>query len=138
MKRFIILLLTLAFSYSGFAFSEPLNNPPGPASDTLLISSGDTTEYEILIIETGYENWMLTNAKPKWFYTNDYYRNKNQFYVIYWNNRVIETMHKPPFEEMIDYNPTIDFGLDVNYKLYWYFKFIEYKYKVDLYNSGRD
>lgn len=127
---FIILLsFTTIIGFSSTITFLPITHPN---PDTLSIAKIDTIGYEILIIETGYENWMLTNAKPKWFYTNDYYRNKNQFYVINWNNRVLETMHSMPFEETIEYNPNIDYGLDVNYQLYWYFKFIESKYNVNL------
>jgi len=107
-------------------------------ADSIVIAPGDTSAYEILIIETGYESWMATNAKPRWFYSNDYYRNKNLFYVVDWNNRVLETMHQPPFEDRIDYMPNIDYGLEVNYQLYWYFKFIEHKYSIKFSGSGRD
>jgi len=138
MLRVLFITLLSIITLTGFSSTKTSVPISHPNSDTLIIAQGDTTEYEILIIETGYENWMATNAKPKWFYTNEYYMNKNQFYVVNWNNRVIETMHKPPYEEMIDYNPTIDYGLDVNYQLFWYFKFIEYKYNINLRGSGRD
>jgi hypothetical protein len=127
---FIIAILSLT-ALSGYG----LNNSPTPffaTPDTITISSGDSTEYEITIIEMGFETWMLTNAKPRWYYSNDYYQNKNQFLVVDWNNRVISTMHQPPYEFQIDYDPNIDYGLEVNYQLYWYFKFMEHKYNINL------
>ena len=132
MLRVLFILLLSLFAITGFSLVKSPAPISHPNPDTLNISKGDTTEYEILVIETGYENWMTTNAKPKWYYTNEYYRNKNQFYVINWNNRVNETMHAPPYEETIEYNPNIDYGIDVNYQLYWYFKFMEHKYGIKL------
>jgi hypothetical protein len=137
MFRFVMIILFFAFAASNTAAEKTLHSSL-PFPDTLSIQESDTTEYEILIIETGYENWMATNARPKWYYSNEYYRNKNRFFVIDWNNRVLETMHTPPFEDRIEYNPHIDYGLDVNYKLYWYFKFMEHKYGINLRGSGKD
>ncbi len=115
----------------------PFNNLQ-QSPDSLNIIQADSLEYDIIIIETGYDNWILTNAQPKWYYTNEYYRQKNQFYVIDWNSRVIQSMGRPPFEEQIFYNPNTDYGLEVNYKLYWYFKFMEHKYGIRLSGGGKD
>jgi hypothetical protein len=75
---------------------------------------------------------MLTNGKPASFYSREYYRNKNVFYASAWNSKVTErtryNSRNYPFEEPIDYNPTIDYGLEVDYKLFWYFKYIENVY----------
>lgn len=138
MYKIIISIAALLVTLNVFGLqNQPFQSQEQP-SDTLLIPGGDSTEYDIIIIEVGYENWLITNAQPKWYYSNEYYRNKNQFYVIDWNNRVIESMGRPPFEEQIFYNPNIDYGLDVNYKLYWYFKFMEHKYDVKLRGGGKD
>ena len=136
MKVQLILISLITISCHGI--NNTNTTEPFPTSDTLTINSGDSTEYEIMIIEIGFDSWMVTNAKPKWFYTNDYYRNKNQFYVIDWNTRVIESMHAPPFDDQIDYDSNINYGLDVNYKLYWYFKFMQHKYGINLRGIRKD
>ena len=138
MKTLIITIIFGVAAISSFASSSKSPNRLLLQSDTLTIQQGDTTEYEILIVESGFESWMVTNAKPRWYYTNDYYRNKNQFYIIDWNNRVLSSMHALPFENRINYDPNIDYGLEVNYQLYWYFKFIENKYGIHLRGSGKD
>ncbi len=135
MKAFIISIIFCIAAISFFVSNSNAANAILPQTYTLTIQQGDTTEYEILIIETGFESWIATNAKPRWYYTNDYYHNKNQFYVIDWNNRVLSSMHTSPFEYRIDYDPNIDYGLEVNYQLYWYFKFIENKYGIRLRGS---
>ncbi|MCF8367221.1 MAG: DUF6146 family protein [Bacteroidales bacterium] len=138
MYKTIISIISIFITLNLFGFQNHPSLSENQSSDTLQISTNDSTGYDIIIIETGYENWMATNAKPKWFYTNEYYRNKNQFYVLCWNNRVLETMHSNPFEETIDFDPNIDYGLDVNYQLYWYFKFMESKYSINLSIPGKD
>ena len=37
------------------------------------------------------------------------------------------------YETYIDYNSNTDYGLDLNYKLYYYFKYFEETNKVKLY-----
>ena len=38
------------------------------------------------------------------------------------------------YENEINYDSNTDYGLDVNYKLYNYFKFVEHKYKQVFFN----
>lgn len=88
-------------------------------------------EYEIIIIDSGFESYLASIAKPANFYSQSYYETKNRFYVSEWNNRVRNPLryNSNIYENIIDYEFNIDYGLDVNYKLYNYFKFVEYKYK---------
>jgi hypothetical protein len=106
--------------------------------DTVCIEQVDTTEYEIIIMEPGFESWLIGNAFPKWYYTNNYYRNKNHFFVADWNNRAIQSMHELPFEQQIFYDPSVDYGLEINYKLYWFFKYMEHKYDIKFRGVGKD
>lgn len=88
-------------------------------------------EYEIIIIDPGFETYLNTIAKPANFYSQSYYETKNKFYVTEWNIRARNPLrfNSSIYENEIDYDFNIDYGLDVNYKLYNYFKFVEYKYK---------
>ena len=64
------------------------------------------------------------------FYSENYLENKNRYYVNIWNNRAKNPSNYNPniYENIIDYDFNIHYGLEVNYKLYNYFKFVEYKY----------
>lgn len=33
----------------------------------------------------------------------------------------------------IDYRPGVDYGIDVNHKLYWYFSYIKSEYRIYLF-----
>jgi len=93
--------------------------------------ANEELEYEIIIIDNGFDIYLQTIAKPANFYSQDYYEIKNYRYVVEWNIRAEQPMryNSNIYENRIDYKSTIDYGLDVNYKLYNYFKFVEYKYK---------
>ena len=96
--------------------------------DTIRIAN-DELEYEIIIIENGFDSWLVTQ-KPMEYYSLPVLENKNYRYVIEWNNRVRQPDRYNPnlYQQTIDYDPNIHYGKEVNYKLYMYFKFFEQKY----------
>ena len=90
----------------------------------------DTIEYELIIFDPGFESWFLSNRKPEWYYSQDYLETWNYQYVVAWNikvrDRIYQLTHPDnPFELEIDYSPHLDYGLDLNYRLYHYFRYIE-------------
>lgn len=95
-----------------------------------VVIANDTLEYEIIIIDLGFKLYLNTIAKPANYYSQKYYETKNQFYVTRWNIRAQNPLRYDDsiYENVIDYDFNTDYGLDVNYKLYNYFKFVEYKY----------
>ena len=72
------------------------------------------------------------------YYSENYYKNKNQVYVTEWNIRHSQPFRYDPdfYAVRIDYNPNMKYGIKLEYKLYNFFEFIKWKYKVDL-NFGR-
>ncbi len=97
--------------------------------DTIKIAN-DELEYEIIIIEIGFDSWLVTQ-KPMSYYSNSTLAFKNYRYVIEWNQRVTQpSLYNPNlYEQLIDYDLNIDYGMEVNYKLYQYFQFFQQKYK---------
>jgi len=93
--------------------------------------ANDSLEYEIIIMDIGFETYLNTIAKPMNFYSQEYYESKNSFYVTEWNIRARNPLRyrSDIYENEIDYDFNVDYGLEVNYKLYNYFKFVEYKYR---------
>ena len=93
--------------------------------------ANDSLEYEIIIMDIGFDSYLHTIAKPMNFYSQEYYENKNRFYVTEWNIRARNPLRyrSDIYENQIDYDFNVDYGLEVNYKLYNYFKFVEFKYK---------
>ncbi len=102
-------------------------------SDTVKIAS-DKTEYEIIIIEPGFNYWLQSIARPEGYYSQSYLENRNNLYVIQWNQRVLHPMRFDTnlYEMQIDYSPNIDYGYEVNYKLFNYFIYFQRKYNQRL------
>ena len=100
--------------------------------EEVVVIANDSLEYEIIVIDQGFTTYLLSVAKPRWYYSEEYYKIKNSFYVTEWNIRVREPFRHSAtiYEQQIEYDANIDYGLEVNYMLYNYFKFVEYKYKV--------
>lgn len=124
---FLILLLITSCKSITKTTSKNKNTLPEGA----VLIANDSLEYEILIIDIGFETYLHSIAKPANFYSQSYYESKNKFYVTEWNIRAQNSLryNSAIYENVIDYDFNIDYGLDVNYKLYNYFKFVEYKYK---------
>lgn len=99
-----------------------------PASDQ--ITPADSLEHDLIIMDPGFDSWFVTNRKPDWFYDNQSLQIKNYRYVVAWNERVINRLFQirnpgNPFFQMIDYRPNIIYPLEVNWRLYHYFLYIE-------------
>ena len=101
--------------------------------DTITISS-DKTEYEIIIIEPGFYTWLNSIAKPEGYYSQNFLENRNYLMVLEWNQRVLQPKRYNPnlYELQIDYSQNIDYGYEVNYKLYNYFIYFQRKYNQRL------
>lgn len=100
--------------------------------DTIRIEN-EALEYKIIIVEIGFDPWLRVQ-KPMTYYTAGYLRNRNLFYVNEWNRRVYlpGVYSSQIYSQLIDYDPGTDYGLEVNYMLFMYFKFIQKKYKQKL------
>tara|TARA_R110002049_G_scaffold38978_2_gene120346 strand:+ start:4869 stop:5306 length:438 start_codon:yes stop_codon:yes gene_type:complete len=138
MKTFIYIVLISVFLFNcntskstASKKDERLENIK--ESDTVKIANEDL-EYEIIIIEPGFNFWLASTARPEGFYSQQYMENKNYQYVVEWNQRVLQPQRYNPnlYELRIDYSPNIDYGYEVNYKLYNYFIYFQLHYKQRL------
>ena len=104
-----------------------------------VVIANDSLAYEITIIDIGFNLYLNTIAKPVGFYSQSYLENRNIFYVTEWNNRVRNPTqyNRNIYENTIDYQSNIDYGYEVNYKLFNYFEFAQQKYNINLGVSGK-
>jgi hypothetical protein len=102
-------------------------------ADTVRIADAES-KYEIIIIDPGFYNWLVSIAKPEGYYSQTFLENRNAIYVQNWNNRVLNPREFDPnlYELPIDYDPSVDYGYEVNYKLYNYFIYFQRKYRQRL------
>ncbi len=102
-------------------------------SDTVKIEN-DSLEYQIIIIEPGFNAWLASTARPEGYYSQNYLENRNIILVNEWNNRAAQPLRYNPnlYEMQIDYRSGIDYGYEVNYKLYNYFIYFQLTYNQKL------
>ena len=133
MRTFIYFLVALGINY-GCASTQTDKkmvgeNPTATENDTVRIAN-DSLEYEILIIEPGFNTFLNSIARPEGYYSQNYLENKNKFLVIEYNQRVNQPFQYNPelYPLQINYDGNVDYGYDVNYKLYNYFVFFSRTY----------
>jgi hypothetical protein len=130
---FLILCVIIACGTSKPNVSNP-EKPKTATNDTIKIVN-EELEYEVIIIEPGFDSWLQSTALPRGYYTQNYLENKNNFYVLEWNNRVRQPQIYPPnlYEMSIDYQSTINYGYEVNYMIYNYMIYFQNKYNQRLF-----
>lgn len=102
-------------------------------NDTVRIAN-DSLEYEVIIIDNGFNTWLASRAYPRNYHSLSYLEQKNYLYVTEWNNRVLQPQRYDPnlYEMSIDYRPNIHYGYEVNYLIYNYMIYFQNTYKQKL------
>lgn len=98
-----------------------------------VVIENDSLEYQIIIYDPGFNIYLKTIARPENYYTQSFLENKNIFYVSQWNYRAQNPIQYGDFyASIINYDQHVDYGLEVNYKLYNYFQYIRRQYGIRL------
>jgi hypothetical protein len=103
-------------------------------ADTTKLSAIDTLDhndtYELLIFDPGFESWFNKVKKPESFYNQPYLESWNLKLVNQWNimlNRPQRADCTPT--TYIHYDQTVDYGLTLNYRLFYYFRYMQHQCK---------
>ncbi|AWK05170.1 hypothetical protein HYN56_13380 [Flavobacterium crocinum] len=140
MKKCISILIVLATIIACSTTSQKIasndNVPNKKQGDTIRIAN-DSLEYEVIIIDNGFNTWLASRALPRNYYSLAYLENKNYLYVTEWNNRVLQPQRYNPnlYEMSIDYRPDIHYGYEVNYLIYNYMIYFQNTYKQKLWGN---
>ncbi len=97
------------------------------ATDTLKLepTNGEGEEYEIVILDPGFDSWFSKNNKSPGFYEKSYLERWNQRLVQQWNMLIGTSLPRGCTPSMyIDYRKDVDYGLEVNHKLFFYFWYV--------------
>ncbi|HNX44743.1 MAG TPA: DUF6146 family protein [Bacteroidales bacterium] len=95
-------------------------------------NSTDSTEYEITIMDSQFDYWYQTHYTRAMDRDNQTYRSYNRIGVMNWNDYFILGKHRNIIDEHLNYDYNIDYGIEVNRKLFWYFKYIQEEYGIRL------
>ncbi|MCW3804362.1 DUF6146 family protein [Plebeiibacterium marinum] len=98
----------------------------------------DSVQYELIIYDIKFDTYLATRP-PMEFFSQQYYETWNYQYVTEWNIRHLNpTRYGDFFETHIEYYQHMDYGLELNYKLYYYFLFIEKEYGIKLIRRAKN
>lgn len=138
MKKIIpfIILIAIVASCKSYTPKQTINHGNESnlvENDTVSISS-EETEYEIIIIEPGFNAWLAGTARPEGYYSQQWLESRNALLVQAWNQRNLQPFNydQDLYQLRIDYDVNTDYGYEVNYKLYNYFVYFQLKYNQQL------
>ena len=135
MKNFIsfLALVLIIISCSTTKNTSPKNDETVSTtkSDTVRIAN-DELEYEVIIIDPGFSNWLASRAQPRNFYTQNYMETRNRVWITNWNTNVISGRNRDLFEMSINYDNNIDYGYEVNYLIFNYLTYFQITNNIQL------
>ena len=133
MKNFIYIMLILitAFACSTSNMQEKKFSKEDKLvkNDTVKIVN-EELEYEIMIIDPGFNSWYLSYARPRNYYSQNYLEARNRDWVIGWNNLFMRGSRI--IDMSIDYQNNTNYGYEVNYMLFNYFTYFQLSNKIKL------
>ena len=130
---FVVFIIMLSIISCKTKNINSQNSSKTVVGDTIKIANKEL-EYEVIIIDVGFSNWLISRAFPRNYHSESFLENKNQFYVSEWNRRVFDSRYDRNLYEMqIDYNNTIHYGYEVNYLIYNYMIYFQNTFKQQLF-----
>ncbi len=95
----------------------------------------DTLEYELHTFDPKFETWYTLQNQPAKYRSSQYYENWNRQYVSAWNYKATQSGSRF-FEPIIGYEPTVDYGFEINHKLFYYFQYVERVLNIQIMPGG--
>lgn len=128
MKQAIVLLLSLLLA-GACAVRRPV-------AIREVKQEEDSVHYELIVFDSGFETWYLTRAKPLHWHEQSWYENWNRQYVQAWNYHRLGYRHRELLDGSINYEPSMDYGPEINHKLFYYFMYVEQVLKIPILENG--
>lgn len=120
------LFLSVIFSTQSAIGNQASHNPP----DTLRLEStspenNDSIQYELIILDPGFESWFIKTHKSEHFYSQGYLENWNLQLVTQWNASIgMGARGRCNPEVYIHYDMSVDYGKTINHRLFYYFRYV--------------
>jgi hypothetical protein len=125
------LLFTLALVAALAACSGPkgvVAIQPGDEKD----QSEDSVSHELIVLDPGFESWYLVHGSPTKYRSQAYYETWNHQYVTEWNLKAALPGERSFFQPIQGYERGVDYGFELNHKLFYYFQYVERVLKIPI------
>lgn len=129
MKKIVSLILISFFMLSCAPQNKMADNKENHEMKPV---KNDEGEWELDVLDSQYNYFLNTIAKPMNMYSETYLKSKNSFLVSEWNSYYFSGRYGNVIESSIDYDPRENYGLKFEYKLYQVFAYVQWKYGLKL------
>lgn len=126
MKKYLSILIIALLAISCTSQKEVTTDK----SSTKVVS--DTSGYDVLIIDPEFDRWYSMRFSQSMDRSDQYYSSMNDLAARNWNDYYHRGRYNRIIDSYLNYNPAIEYGIETNRKLYWYFKFVEERYGIRL------
>jgi hypothetical protein len=133
MRHWILFLIVLV---SGFFACRTQKHAINIESNQPEAESVDSVEYVLETFDAKFETWYALHNSPSQYRSKSYYEGWNQRYVSAWNYNASDPGKNWFFEPVVGYDPTIDYGFELNHKLFYYFMYVENVLKIEIMQGG--
>jgi hypothetical protein len=131
MKKYYIVAVVLLFVFACSSKKNAALDKKSTPNDTIRIAN-DELEYEVIIIDSGFNSWLASYGKSRNFYTQNYMEQRNRIWVNQWNQNVISGTRRDLFEMSVNYDTFTNYGYEVNYLLYNYLTYFQLTNNIQL------
>ncbi len=132
MKLVIFFSIALVFSIACSSQKEVVKS--GGQSE--LEAAADSTEYDLIVFDPKFESWYLFHNSPSKYRSQEFYEDWNRRYVAAWNYNASNFGRGKFLEPIIGYDPTVDYGFEINHKLFYYFQYVERELRIVILPGG--
>ena len=127
----IVMIMSIIVATSCGVFGpDKMSGRIGLKYDANATEQGDSLEYDLLIIDHGFDSWFIKNGHMKSLHSNGHLQSMNSIYASTWNRMYMTGDRR--VESYLDYDSRVDYGFEFNYKLFMYFKYFEEVNRIDL------
>lgn len=100
------------------------------------VAAKDSLEYELIVFDPKFETWYMIQNAPAKYRSQEYYENWNRQYVSAWNHNSTQTGKRSFFEPIVGYQSNVDYGFELNHKLFYFFQYVEHILKIQIMPGG--
>ena len=96
----------------------------------------DSLEYALETFDGRFESWYQLHNSPAMYRSQQYYENWNRQYVSAWNYNAMSGRKNSFFEPIVGYEFNVDYGIEINHELFYYFQYVEQVLKIQIMPGG--
>ena len=96
----------------------------------------DSLEYALETFDGKFESWYQLHNSPAMYRSQQYYENWNRQYVSAWNYNAVSGRKNSFFEPIVGYEFNVDYGIEINHELFYYFQYVEQVLKIQIMPGG--